>query len=504
LKEEFVAPCTLIEQQLAEIWADVLGIELVGIHDNFFELGGHSLLTAQMLSQVQKAFQVELPLFSLFEAPTVAGLAQVVNVAYQSSSAVTSSNSTIPDLNPEAVLDPTISPRLAPNTILIEPVPVLDHIFLTGVTGFIGAFLLHELLQETKASIYCLVRSSSLELGKQKIQRNLERYSLWDEELKTRIIPVLGDLSQPFLGLTEQQFSDLASKLDLIYHNGALVNLIYPYTALRATNVLGTQEILRLASQTKVTPVHFISTLDVFQSSHYVGMNVIQEQDSLEHSEGLKDGYAQSKWVAEKLVMIARSRGIPVCIYRLGMITGHSQTGVSNTSDLICRMVKGFIQLGSAPDLDLMINMTPVDYVSKAIVYLSRQKESLGKAFHLVNSHSLHLSKLVNEIHSFGYPIQQIAYDKWQAKLLNADSQENALSPLVSMFTKRTAENQMTYLEMSSLGLQCSDCQNAVTGLAGTPIVCPPVDAKLLSTYLSYFTRSSFLNTPRPLTKIVA
>jgi len=151
-----------------------------------------------------------------------------------------------------------------------------------------------------------------------------------------------------------------------------------------------------------------------------------------------------------------------------------------------------------------MINMTPVDYVSKAIVYLSRQKESLGKAFHLVNSHSLHLSKLVNEIHSFGYPIQQIAYDKWQAKLLNADSQENALSPLVSMFTKRTAENQMTYLEMSSLGLQCSDCQNAVTGLAGTPIVCPPVDAKLLSTYLSYFTRSSFLNTPRPLTKIVA
>ncbi len=504
LKEEFVAPSTLIEQQLAEIWAAVLGIEPVGIHDNFFELGGHSLLTAQMLSQVEKNFQVELPLIRLFEAPTVAGLAQVINVAYQSGSAATIDNITVPDLNAEAVLDPTIFPRLAPDTIFMEPVPVLDHIFLTGVTGFIGAFLLHELLQETEASIYCLVRSDSPELGKQKIKRNLERYLLWNEELESRIIPVLGDLSQPFLGLTEQQFCELASKLDLIYHNGALVNLIYPYAALRGTNVLGTQEILRLASQTKVTPVHFISTLDVFQSSRYLGTRVVQEQDELEDSEGLYDGYAQSKWVAEKLVMTARSRGIPVCIYRLGMITGHSQTGVSNTSDLICRMLKGFIQIGSAPDLDLMINMTPVDYVSKAIVHLSRQKESLGKAFHLVNSHSLHLSKLVNEIRSLGYPIQQIPNHKWQAKLLNVElSQENALSPLVSMFTERTSENNLTYLEMSSLGLQSFDCQNTVNGLAGTSIVCPPGDAKLLSTYFSYYTRSGFLNTPQLLTKTV-
>jgi len=137
----------------------------------------------------------------------------------------------------------------------------------------------------------------------------------------------------------------LASELDLIYHSGAFVNLIYPYTALRATNVLGTQEVLRLASQSNTCT--FLLTLDVFQSSRYLGMKVIPEQDALEHSEGLYDGYAQSKWVAEKLMMTARSRGIPVCIYRLGMITGHSQTGVSQTDDMMCRMIKGFIQLGS-------------------------------------------------------------------------------------------------------------------------------------------------------------
>jgi amino acid adenylation domain-containing protein/thioester reductase-like protein len=528
LNEAFVAPRTLVEEQLAEIWATVLGIEPVGIHDNFFELGGHSLLTAQMLSLVQKTFHVELPLIRLFEAPTVAELAQAINAAYHSGSAATIDNVTVPNLNAEVVLDPTIIPPspLLPHflspTLPLRPQPQrgprqfcgrpeatqpgslapskqsCERIFLTGATGFIGAFLLHELLRQTKAIIYCLVRSSSPEAGKQKIRSTLERYLLWNEQLDSRIIPVIGDLSQPFLGQESQEFRELASKIDSIYHDGALVNLIYPYAALRATNVLGTQEILRLASQIKVKPVHFISTLDVFQSSHYLGMNVIEEQDRLEHSEGLCDGYAQSKWVAEKLVMTARSRGIPVWIYRLGMITGHSQTGVSKTDDLMCRMIKGFIQLGSAPDLDIRINMTPVDYISKAVIHLSRQKESLGKAFHLLNPHSLPLSKLVKEIRSLGHPIGQLPYDKWLQELLNVDiSQENVLSPLVSLFTKRISEKHLTYLETLSLGLESFDCQNTVNGLADTPIVCPKVDARLLSNYFSYFTRSGFLDTPQ-------
>lgn len=493
LNEAFVAPSTAIEERLADIWAAVLGIEQVGIHDNFFELGGHSLLTVQLLSQVKEAFQVELPLICLFKAPTVAKLAQAINAACQSD-AVIIDNMTVTDLQAETVLDPTIIPISLPPA-QSEP----NHIFLTGATGFLGAFLLHELLLQTKASIYCLVRASTPQEGQRKIQRGLEHYLLWNEELSSRIIPVLGDLSKPFLGQEAEQFHRLASETDVIYHTGAMVNLIYPYTALRATNVLGTQEILRLASLVKLKPVHFISTLDVFQSSVHLKMNVIQEQDDLAVCEGLDDGYAQSKWVAEKLVMTARDRGIPICIYRPGMIAGHSQTGVSKTDDLMCRMIKGFIQLGSAPDLNLMIDIAPVNYVSRAIIHLSRQKKSLGKAFHLVNPYALHLSELVNEINSLGYTIQQISYDKWQAQLLNVDiadaAQANALSPLISLFTEKTFTNQLTYLEKCSLGSQAFDCQNTFDGLAGTPIVCPPVDTRLLSTYFSYFTRSSFLDT---------
>jgi surfactin family lipopeptide synthetase C len=78
LVSPFVAPYTPTERRLAQIWAEVLSLEQVGIHDNFLELGGHSLLARQVASRVRDAFHVEVPLKSLFEASTVAGMAVVI------------------------------------------------------------------------------------------------------------------------------------------------------------------------------------------------------------------------------------------------------------------------------------------------------------------------------------------------------------------------------------------------------------------------------------------
>jgi amino acid adenylation domain-containing protein len=84
LEHVFEAPRTQQEELLSGIWAEVLGIEKVGIHDNFFELGGHSLLATQVISRIREAFQVELPLASLFEAPEIEGLCEKIDRARQS------------------------------------------------------------------------------------------------------------------------------------------------------------------------------------------------------------------------------------------------------------------------------------------------------------------------------------------------------------------------------------------------------------------------------------
>lgn len=396
----------------------------------------------------------------------------------------------VKDLETEAVLEPEISPQSVPAKAVTEPA----HVFLTGATGFLGAFLLSELLRQTRADIHCLVRASDAEAGKERIRKTLESYSLWDEDLASRIVPVAGDLSEPSLGLSPEQFQTLAGKIDTIYHSGASVNWVYPYNGLKPTNVLGTREVLRLATLTAAKPVHFVSTLGVFPLVGNSDAKVFREQDTLDHGGVLYNGYSQSKWVAEKLVTIARSRGLPVCIYRPALVTGCSQTGTWNTDDFTCKMIKNWIERGTAPDVDTTMNMVPVDYLSKTIVHLSGQSESFGKCFHFANPHPVELNDLADWIRSFGYPLRQVPYDRWRAELLDPAKQlqENdfySLAPLLSLNASKDAPSIVRAIPEF-------DCRNTLEGLAGTSIACPAVDGRVFETYLSFFVRHGFLKQP--------
>jgi amino acid adenylation domain-containing protein/thioester reductase-like protein len=485
----FIAPRTPIEKQLSDIWAEILGIAQVGIEDSFFELGGHSLLIAQMVAQVQSAFDVELSLFTVFAAPTIQDLATVIGDRQSG----TILPHTALDLRAEAVLDPTILPEGTLETSVHEPA----HVLLTGATGFLGAFLLHELLEQTQATVYCLVRAETVEAGAQRLQQNLSSYSLWQPDRASRIIPVLGDLSLPLLGLSAEQFRALASILDSIYHSGGFVNFIYPYSALKTVNVLSTEEVLRLAAQVKVKPVHFVSTLGVFSPIAYQNGQIIR-QDQPEYPEGLY-GYTQSKWVAEKLLAIAKTRGIPSTVYRPAWVEGHSQTGICNRSDFFRSLIKGCIQLGIAPDWRMPVDLAPIDYISRAIVHLSLQDTASEKAFNFSNPQAISWHQLVNWMNKFGYSIQQIPYEQWIAEVRERiqHQSENALHPFSTFLFEKVAGQQMTipeiYFQTNSIQF---DCQTIVDGLAGLSDPYPPVDDTLLTTYFQQFIRSGFLAPP--------
>lgn len=482
LTGEFVPPRTPVEEMLTQIWAEVLKVEKVGIYDNFFELGGHSLLTTQLLAKVKETFNLDISLRSLLEKPTVGGLAENIEQVCQ-----TEVNYSTLDIKAETVLDATIYPQT-----LGKFIPEPNAILLTGATGFLGAFLLAELLQQTKADIYCLVRNSNFDDSNKKLQNTLKSYGIWNELWSSRIIPLIGDLSKPLLGLEAEKFKQLASTIDVIYHNGAWVHHIYPYSILKPANVLGTQEILRLASQIKTKPVHFISSSGVVSSKVESGVKLVQEEDSLNENEFPSNGYCQTKWVAEKLVQTAAERGIPISIYRPSRISGHSQTGVFNSNDFLYKLIIGCVQLGSTPDIDIRENIVPVDYVSKAIVHLSNQEKSLGQTFHLVHPQTLHSNILIEHIRSWGYSIEQNSYEEWREKLVNVSqgSLEHPLYSLVPFFPARQAQE-----ENFNSGFLQLDNQNVIDGLVNTSITCPSLDNKLLSVYISYLMEQEMLKT---------
>jgi len=498
LEAAFVAPRTPIEEQMTEIWSRVLAIAEVGIHDNFFELGGNSLLASQLIFFVRETFQVDLPLKTLFEKSTVEGLVQVIETVRRDG--VSSLTSAI-DLKSEVVLDPAIDAQGR----AVAQVNELRHIFLTGATGYLGAFLIDELLQQTQAKIYCLVRSPNEHEGLKKIQQNLEKYSLHHPNFSSHVIPIPGDLEQPYLGLSIEQFEKLALQIDVIYHSAAQVNFAKPYSAIKAPNVLGTQEVLRLACLGKIKPMHYISTVAVFGAiNHFTGQKVVYEDDNIELSKdyvALDLGYSQTKWVAENLVWVAKSRGIPVSIFRTGFLMGHSSTGIANTKDaFVPRVIKGCIQLGSFPELiDQKEELLPVDYATKAIVHLSKKQESLGKTFHIVPPPDQNISiiELFEFICSYGYQLKKLPYTQWKDELIAnfRDSQENVLHPLLPMMSEKVYQNSLTIMELYQNTVDY-DYQNTLDGLADSAIVCPPMDAKLLDKYFSYFISSGFLNSP--------
>jgi thioester reductase-like protein len=417
----------------------------------------------------------------------------------------------VEELSAEAELDPAITGEGLP----VENRAAPAHILLTGATGFLGAFLLHELLQRTEATVYCLVRCGSAEEGSRRIERNLATYLPATDRDPRRITPVVGDLSKPLLGLSPEQFDVLATQIDTIYHSGAAVNWIHPYSRLKPINVRGTQEILRLASRRNVKPVHVVSSLSVFPLVGNRG-KVVREPDSLDHGGVLYGGYTQSKWVAEKLVTIARSRGLPVATYRPGIISGHSQTGAWNTEDVTPRLIKSWVELGTAPDLDAATDMTPVDYVSRAMVQLSLSEQALGQVFHLVNPQQIRLRELLAWIRSAGYPIRQLGYDQWRADLLSraGRAKEHAGYSLLPLFSawapeqsgpaeqgQRGPDGQNTVDQIGSImasqyaarSVKFDDRQTR-DGLAGSTIACPRVDGDVFARYLSYFVRTGFLH----------
>jgi len=459
-------------------------------------MGLDSLMAVELKRRIATDLDVNVPLVAFLRHASLAQLGDTVLRMLDSAAAQPSDGSTtmteraarpVLDLASEVVLDDAVYAKPGQRATQGPP----ERPLLTGVTGYLGAFLLADLLRAGKGKVRCLVRAPNAAAGRERIQRTLARRGLWEPSFAGRVIPVTGDLAQPRLGLSPRKFDALADAVDAVYHNGALVNFLFPYEEVRATNVGGTAEILRLATRGALKPVHFVSSLSVFFTPEYAGRTVSESETPASAEHLPLQGYAQSKWVAERLISLARERGVPVTSYRPVFIGWHSRTGEYNPDDFLCRFIQGCMLLGAAPDIDMDLMIAPVDYVSAATVALSRRPGAAGKNYHLTHAARVTWSDLLGWLGETQHRVARVPYVSWRERLLAAAASEagkGALRTLVPLFPPGEMDGSVTEL-MSAQRAPVFDSAATRADLAASEIACPSLDASLLRVFVEKLAR---------------
>jgi thioester reductase-like protein len=438
----------------------------------------------------------------LLRDPTLRGFAGAVEDARAGSLSADADQAEV-DFASETTLGLKVSDHRAPATRGNGDAATSRHepdwrdpgeVLLTGATGFLGAHLLSELLAATSARVHCLVRARDENAALARLRHAADRYEL-PVPRGERVVPLPGDLAEPRLGLSDARFRDLARRADTIYHAGAQVNFIYPYQELRAANVEGTREVIRLAAMYRAIPVHYVSSTAVLAGLGVAGVREVSEETPLAHPELLRMGYVETKYVSEELLRAAGGTGLPVAIYRPLDIVGSVRNGAWNTSTEMAALVRFIADTGLAPDIDLPLDFVAADTCAAAIRHISVTAGAAGRTYHLASPETAPLGALVGRLRDKGYQIAEVPFDDWVRELARqaARNPSQPMAAFLPLFVGQAAGG-LTIAEMylSHVFPVYGRC-NTEHALLGSGIAFPPVSGELLDRNVDRLIRTGYL-----------
>ncbi len=279
----------------------------------------------------------------------------------------------------------------------------MRHVLLTGVTGFLGTEIVSELMRTTKDTVYGLIRAGSYEEAADRLLALWYERPELTENIGSRILPVLGDVTEEDLGLSDADKNRLIKSTDYIIHTAAVIGIRHTHEEFWSVNVDGTKHVLDFAA--RIAADHPLKRFSHVSTAYVAGMRsgCILE-NSLEDA-GFSSLYEQSKYEGESLVHEAMDQ-IPVSIFRPGQIVGDSRTGFVKNFNTLYYPLKLYLkgQMRVFPIKKSMhVNMVPVDYVARSIVRLTYENGAAGKTFHLTAPTSMQptVAELIDAVRSW-------------------------------------------------------------------------------------------------------
>lgn len=480
-----------LRQEIRDIWSTLLNRDHLNDDDNFFDMGGHSLMLAQMHENLPHNVQRRISLPELYSFPTInLFVHEVENRLKQNEQSQQQRASQVEEIlikDAQLPFDFEITVQPDPQ-ILANP----SKILLTGVTGFVGSHLLEELIPKNPdALIYCLVRAENEKLAIERIKSTFHKFKLvWKPAYESRIVILLGDLTEHQLGLPNDVYDRALREIEVIYHMGSNVSYVQPYEYIKKPNVDGMANILHLAVHVKTKFLIISSSTGIYSWGRtFTGKTWVYEDEPIEPNlpAVCRDmGYIRSKWVMESMASKAKDKGLPLIIFRLGFVVCHGETGATPLNQWWSSLMRSCIELKSFPYImGLKDEVVTVDYVCKAIAHISKKPEAIGVNFNLnpLPEHDLSLTDFCVRITDYcGLEMKgtdfKTWFDQWRI------NQELPLFPLLYLFTddvhegKSLAESYENTYYFKSL--------NAERFLADSDIRPAIFDKKVIEAYLRF------------------
>jgi amino acid adenylation domain-containing protein/thioester reductase-like protein len=400
---EYAGTVTMTAGRVLQIFRSVLEKPDLLPTEDFVLAGGDSLQALSVVLELESALDIRLGVQDLFENSTAEAMGRLVNRKRSGVGGEEESGDVdgLALMERDSVLPPSIAVAAAlPGTG--DPRTVL----LTGATGFIGSRILHELLVRTDLRVICLCRAPDDAAATVRTVDALVRLGLWEERFAGRFEVLAGDLGRPALGLSDAAWDRVADGCDTILHNGALVNFLFDYRAHRAANVVGTQELLRLAFDRRPKSFHHVSTLGVLDCEAALHEDPLPETFDPAVAVRPNSGYSRSKWVAERCIADARAKGAPVTVFRLGEVMPGADNGQPNRHALTHFLLSGFGKLGICPDVPMWSDYTPVDYVAARLVAGLFDRDASGRTLHVFHPERVSFTEILPRV---GLPLERVS-----------------------------------------------------------------------------------------------
>ncbi|MFH1853930.1 MAG: SDR family oxidoreductase [Candidatus Omnitrophota bacterium] len=262
------------------------------------------------------------------------------------------------------------------------------NIFITGGLGFLGSYLMKEVLSDHDNIITLLVRDKNGLSGERRTELLFKNaYPRHFNDVKKRIRVLKGDITEKRMGMSKSGQRPVIKNTDAIYHCAALCNFAEPLYVLRKINVQGARNLLDLAFDChrfgRLSHVHHISSVAIAGTKRKVFY-----EDMLDEGQGFNNHYEQSKFEAEKLVNEYRNRGMNIYTFRPSVIVGDSITGKTGNFDIFYQFLK-ILSLeiyNSIPvDGNSLINLVPVDKVAESVYLIANREKQKNMTFNILN-----------------------------------------------------------------------------------------------------------------------